>query len=418
MSVYDCKTHLGLASIYNRHGRAMSKLSFSDFNAPQMIGESAAMETLRNQIAAAARTSAKVLILGETGVGKEIAARQLHQQSAIRQKPFVAVNCSGLPETLLESELFGHTRGSFTGAYRDKPGFIRQASGGTLFLDELGEMSLRMQGVLLRFTETGEVQPVGSDAPTQHVKVRLITATNRDLREQIASGTFREDLFYRLNVIQLHVPPLRERQEDVPALLEHYLARAASTFGVPVPALTDDASQLLVAYAWPGNIRELRNVAERLTLRDAGRPLTADDLPTELRTGAPKMASATHSASATPTMPALVSQTPAAPAASERRSSGAAEELWHRMANGEDFWTVVHKAYKARELARHDLASLIDRGLQETRGSYRALLKVFHLPSSDYKRFHAFLYQQRCNLPVASYRRRVPRSPNGVPVTM
>jgi transcriptional regulator with GAF, ATPase, and Fis domain len=167
----------------------MSKLSFSDFNAPQMIGESAAMATLRVQITAAARTSAKVLILGETGVGKEIAARQLHDQSVYRMKPFVAVNCSGVPETLLESELFGHTRGSFTGAYRDKPGFIRQASGGTLFLDELGEMSLRMQGVLLRFTETGEVQPVGSDTPTQHVKVRLITATNRDLREQIAAGT-------------------------------------------------------------------------------------------------------------------------------------------------------------------------------------------------------------------------------------
>ena len=148
----------------------MSKLSFSDFTAPQMIGESAAMATLRVQIAAAARTSAKVLILGETGVGKEIAARQLHDQSVYRMKPFVAVNCSGVPETLLESELFGHTRGSFTGAYRDKPGFIRQASGGTLFLDELGEMSLRMQGVLLRFTETGEVQPVGADTPTQHVK--------------------------------------------------------------------------------------------------------------------------------------------------------------------------------------------------------------------------------------------------------
>src|SRR5262245_52479664 len=381
----------------------MTKLSFSDFTAPQMIGESAAMATLRVQIAAAARTSAKVLILGETGVGKEIAARQLHDQSVYRMKPFVAVNCSGVPETLLESELFGHTRGSFTGAYRDKPGFIRQASGGTLFLDELGEMSLRMQGVLLRFTETGEVQPVGSDMPTQHVKVRLITATNRDLREQIAASTFREDLYYRLNVIQIHVPPLRERNEDVLPLLRHYLERASATFAVPVPELTSEALQLLVAYAWPGNIRELRNVAERLALRDARRALTPDDLPLELRGGS----APTIGTPATTVSPSQDSPAPAQPPVSR-----AVDELWHRMANGEDFWTVVHTAYKARELARHDLASLIDRGLQETRGSYRALLKVFHLPSTDYKRFHAFLYQQRCNLPVASYRRRVPRAPS------
>ena len=389
----------------------MSKLSFSDFNAPQMIGESAAMATLRAQISAAARTSAKVLILGETGVGKEIAARQIHDQSIYRMKPFVAVNCSGVPETLLESELFGHTRGSFTGAYRDKPGFIRQASGGTLFLDELGEMSLRMQGVLLRFTETGEVQPVGADTPTQHVKVRLITATNRDLREQIEAGSFREDLYYRLNVIQLHVPPLRDRRDDVPLLMQHYLERAAATFNVAVPELTSDTSQLLVAYGWPGNIRELRNVAERLALRDARRPLMADDLPIELRgTSAPTIT--------TTVAPVPVSKSQDSPSPVHPPVSRAADELWHRMANGEDFWTVVHKAYKARELARQDLASLIDRGLQETRGSYRALLKVFHLPSSDYKRFHAFLYQQRCNLPVASYRRRVPRSPSGAPTTV
>jgi DNA-binding NtrC family response regulator len=385
----------------------MSNISFSDFSAPQMIGESAVMATLRSQIAAAARTSAKVMILGETGVGKEIAARQLHQQSVYRMKPFVAVNCSGVPETLLESELFGHMRGSFTGAYRDKPGFIRQASGGTLFLDELGEMSLRMQGVLLRFTETGEVQPVGADTPTQHVKVRLITATNRDLREQIASSTFREDLYYRLNVIQIHVPPLRARQDDVLPLLQHYLERAAATFSVPIPELTSDALQLLVAYGWPGNIRELRNVAERLALRDARRALTADDLPIELRGGSALTI-------ATPAQATSVTTPQESAADAQPPISRAADELWHRMANGEDFWTVVHKAYKARELARQDLASLIDRGLQETRGSYRALLKVFHLPSTDYKRFHAFLYQQRCNLPVASYRRRVPRAPTGI----
>jgi DNA-binding NtrC family response regulator len=188
--------------------------------------------------------------------------------------------------------------------------------------------------------------------------------------------------------------------------MQHYLERAAANFGVPFPELTSEAVQLLVSYGWPGNIRELRNVAERLALRDARRPLRADDLPIELRGG-----------SVSPV--ALPVVEPAGgvqelPAASVHPSiSRAADELWRRMANGEDFWSVVHKAYKARELARQDLASIIDRGLQETRGSYRALLKVFHLPSTDYKRFHAFLYQQRCNLPVAAYRRRVPRTTPG-----
>ena len=370
-----------------------------------LVGRSEAMRQIEADIDCAARSDAKVLVTGETGVGKEVVARLIHRRSARASSQLVTLNCAGLPDSLLESELFGHTRGSFTGAYRDKPGFIRQASGGTLFLDELGEMSLRMQGVLLRFTETGEVQPVGSDTPTQHVKVRLITATNRDLREQISAGAFREDLYYRLNVIQLHIPPLRERRDDVALLMQHYLERAAATFNVAVPELTDGAAQLLVAYGWPGNIRELRNVAERLALRDARRPLAADDLPIELRGGsAPKVATAA--------MPTTVTTTSDSPAPVHPPISRAADELWHRMANGEDFWTVVHKAYKARELARQDLASLIDRGLQETRGSYRALLKVFHLPSTDYKRFHAFLYQQRCNLPVASYRRRVPRAPS------
>src|SRR6188768_4565934 len=180
-------------------------------NLPLLLGESPAITSLRREIEAAARTDAKVLVLGETGSGKEVVARLIHEHSTRSARGFVAVNCSGIPETLLESELFGHTRGSFTGAYRDKPGFIRQASGGTLFLDELGEMSLRMQAVLLRFAETGEIQPIGSDSVTGRTDVRLITATNRDLRKQIEGGQFREDLYYRLNVIQIAVPPLRQR---------------------------------------------------------------------------------------------------------------------------------------------------------------------------------------------------------------
>jgi transcriptional regulator with PAS, ATPase and Fis domain len=176
-------------------------------NLPLLLGESAAILSLRREIEAAARTDAKVLVLGETGSGKEVVARLIHEQSARVARAFVAVNCSGIPETLLESELFGHTRGSFTGAYRDKPGLVRQADRGTLFLDELGEMSLRMQAVLLRFAETGEIQTIGVDGVTGRSDVRLITATNRNLRERIEAGVFREDLYFRLNIIQIHVPP-------------------------------------------------------------------------------------------------------------------------------------------------------------------------------------------------------------------
>ena len=193
-----------------------------------------------------------MLITGETGVGKEVVARLIHTQSARSRQPFMAVNCSGIPETLLASELFGHQRGSFTGAYRDKVGLIRQADRGTLFLDELGEMSLAMQAMLLRFSETGEIQTVGMDAPAGRADVRLITATNRDLREQIAAGEFREDLYYRLNVIHIRIPPLRERGHDVVLLFRHFLRKASEAHRLPPPDLTPDAEQLVLAYPWPG----------------------------------------------------------------------------------------------------------------------------------------------------------------------
>src|SRR6266545_4029995 len=368
-------------------------------DAPVLLGESSQMVALRSEIAAAARTDAKVLILGETGVGKEVVARLIHEQSSRRSRAFIAVNCSGIPETLLESELFGHTRGSFTGAVRDKLGLVRQADRGTLFLDELGEMSLRMQAVLLRFTETGEVQQVGADTPSGRTNVRLITATNRDLRQRIADGKFRDDLYYRLNVVQIQIPALRARGTDILLLFNHYLECAAATHGLRVPVLATDAAQALAAYAWPGNVRELRNITERLVLQDRPEPLTADDLPREVlgvRTVAAPAASMVRvkaGATAT-TSPATVNG-----------GSAIADRLIERMRLGEDFWTVVRQAFKARELTRADLMAIVDRGLRETRGSYRALLALFHLPATDYKRFHAFLYQQQCNLPVAPYRK-------------
>ena len=367
---------------------------------PQLLGESAAILSLRKEIEAAARTDAKVLVLGETGSGKEVVARLIHDQSSRMSRAFVAVNCSGIPETLLESELFGHTRGSFTGAYRDKPGLVRQADRGTLFLDELGEMSLRMQAVLLRFAETGEIQTIGVDGVTGRSDVRLITATNRNLRERIEAGVFREDLYFRLNIIQIHVPPLRERAEDVMLLLRHYLRRAAETHRLHCPDLTPDAEQLLIAYPWPGNVRELKNLAERLVVREWERPIAAEDLPSEIR----GWRETTSTAAGVAAVPGLSHEGLAATPRRPDRSSNTADRLWERLIAGESFWTVVHQPFKAHELTRDDLAALIHRGLEHTRGSYRALLGVFGLPPTDYKRFHAFLYQQNCNLPVGPYR--------------
>src|SRR6516164_7107665 len=189
----------------------------------ELIGRSPEIVSLQEEIERVARSDAKVLITGESGSGKEIVAQSIHLLSPRASMMFAPVNCAGLPETLLESELFGHVRGSFTGAYRDKPGKLEAAHNGTVFLDEIGEMTLRMQGLLLRFLETGELQKVGADGGGRQVNVRIIAATNRNLRDMLRDGTFREDLFYRLNVIHIVVPPLRDRREDIPALVEHFL---------------------------------------------------------------------------------------------------------------------------------------------------------------------------------------------------
>jgi DNA-binding NtrC family response regulator len=358
---------------------------------PVLLGESPVIDLLRADIQSAARTHAKVLITGETGVGKEVVARLIHNQSARSRQPFMAVNCSGIPETLLASELFGHSRGSFTGAYRDKVGLIRQADRGTLFLDELGEMSLAMQAMLLRFSETGEIQTVGVDAPAGRADVRLITATNRDLREQIAAGGFREDLYYRLNVIHIRIPPLRERGSDVVLLFRYFLRKASEAHHLPPPDLTPDAEQIVLSYSWPGNVRELRNVTERIALRDSNRPISPLDLPRELR-GAERVVAA-----AVPVAGEVVTL-------EQAHAPTVAQHLWDKLMSGGDFWEVVQRPFRAHEVTRAELAALIDRGLQETRGSYRALVRLFNLPASDYKRFHAFLYQQNCNLPVGPYR--------------
>jgi two-component system nitrogen regulation response regulator NtrX len=230
-----------------------------------IVGESVPMKALRQQIQLMAPTNGRVLIFGESGTGKELVARAIHAESLRREETFVEVNCAAIPEELIESELFGHRKGSIAIALEDKEGKFLKAHGGTLFLDEVGDMSLKTQAKVLRTLEEQSFTPVGGDEPVT-VNVRVIASTNKDLEEEISKGNFREDLFYRLNVIPFSVPPLRERKEDIPLLAEHFLKEFAGRYGRRPREITDDAVDALMRYSWPGNVRELRNVIERIVI--------------------------------------------------------------------------------------------------------------------------------------------------------
>ncbi|MGH9581055.1 MAG: sigma-54 dependent transcriptional regulator, partial [Terriglobales bacterium] len=230
-----------------------------------IVGESVPMKALRQQIAVMAPTNGRVLIYGESGTGKELVALAIHAQSPRKSALFVEVNCAAIPEDLIESELFGHRKGSFAGANDDKEGKFRKADGGTLFLDEVGDMSLKTQSKVLRTLDEQRFAPVGGEEAVT-VDARVIAATNKDLEEEISKGNFREDLFYRLNVIPFHVPPLRERTEDIPQLARHFLREFSSQYSRRSKEITDDAIEVLMRYAWPGNVRELRNVIERVVI--------------------------------------------------------------------------------------------------------------------------------------------------------
>jgi two-component system nitrogen regulation response regulator NtrX len=230
-----------------------------------IVGESIPMKALRQQIQLMAPTNGRVLIYGESGTGKELVAHAIHAQSQRKDETFVEVNCAAIPEDLIESELFGHQRGSFPGAVADKEGKFQKAHGGTLFLDEVGDMSLKTQSKVLRTLDEQRFAPVGSEEAVT-VDARLIASTNKDLEEEISRGNFREDLFYRLNVIPFSVPPLRERKEDVPLLARHFLKEFSAAYGRRPREITDDAIDTLMRYSWPGNIRELRNVIERIVI--------------------------------------------------------------------------------------------------------------------------------------------------------
>ncbi len=357
------------------------------YEAVKLIGESASMDRLREDVRSAARTDAKVLITGESGVGKEIVSRLVHAAGSRAAFPLVTVNCAAITETLLESELFGHSRGSFTGAYKDRTGVLEMAHRGTVFMDEIGETSPRMQSLLLRFLENGEIQRIGTTKANARVDVRVIAATNRDLLQGVLAKTFREDLYYRLNVIHMRVPPLRERVEDIPLLLEYFAGNFAREYSAPRLTFSHEARVLLMRHQWPGNVRELKNLVERLTVRHPSEaPIGPADLPQEIRRYV-----------------------------EESTSSGSprvsvAETLFRQIVDEhQSFWTVVYAPFMSRDLTRDNLRGLVGLGLQHTSGSYRELVELFHMAPSDYKRFLNFLRKHQCHMPFQQFRATTPR---------
>lgn len=346
---------------------------------PQLVGRSSAVQTIEQDIACAARSDAKVLITGESGVGKEVVARLIHRGGNRRGTPLVSVNCAGVPDTLLASELFGHVRGSFTDAHRDRRGWLEQANGGTILLDEVGEMSLAMQAMLLRFLDNGEIQPVGSNHQARPVDVRVIGATNRRLIDRVKQGEFREDLFYRLNVIHIDIPPLRERREDIPLLMEYFLRHYGAANSVEPPVLSDEASKVLVEFDWSGNIRQLRNVAERLVVGLNGRrEATPVDLPREVLAAWPSG----H----------------ASEAALEREKARPAKLFEQMVQEGQTFWTAVVEPFMARDLTRSDVRAVVARGAELVGDDQKALATLFNVGGADVRRFTSFLRKYQCQL--------------------
>jgi DNA-binding NtrC family response regulator len=349
-----------------------------------MLGVSAAIRAVEEEIDHAARSGAKVLITGESGVGKEVVTRLIHDRSLRRSAPLVTINCAGIPDSLLESEMFGHVRGSFTDAHRDKIGYLERAHGGTIFMDEIGEMSLRMQALLLRFLETGEIQRVGSDRRVPSLDVRVIAATHRRLIDLVSEKAFREDLYYRLNVIHINVPALRDRREDVYILLKYFMQQFSEAHRITAPEFTPEAIEHLTRYRWPGNVRELRNVAERLTLRCRTGVVGVEDLPREILTEA--RAASQPAAAAAPAVPAPT-------ALVERMISG-----------GSSFWSAVYEPFMARDLTRRDIREIVRIGLEQTRGNYKLLVTTFNMPATDYKKFLNFLRKYQCHVPFQAFR--------------
>ena len=264
-----------------RENRALKAAAGAETDVPELLGKSAAIQRVFRLIGKVADYRTTVLIQGESGTGKELVARALHRQSPRRDKPFVAINCGAIPDTLMESEMFGHKRGAFTDAHADKPGIFQEAHGGSLFLDEIGELTMPLQVKLLRVLQESVVRPVGANKDLT-VDVRVIAASVRDLAKEVSEGRFREDLFYRLNVLQIVVPPLRERVEDISLLIDHFIARNNDRLGTHIRGIDARAKKMLLDYAWPGNVRELENLIERAVVLTEGDVLMPEDIPDRL----------------------------------------------------------------------------------------------------------------------------------------
>ncbi len=323
-----------------------------------MIGKSELMERLREKVRTAARVLGSVLVTGETGTGKELVARAIHDHSDRSGGRFVAVDCGALPDELIESELFGHRRGAFTTALADKPGLFEEANGGTLFLDEIANTSRRFQAKLLRVLQDRQLRRLG-DVVSRKLDIRVIAATNCDLSLMVRKAEFREDLYYRLNVFPILVPPLRQRLDDVPLLVEHLL-RGRKT-------MTEGGIKKLTGYSYPGNIRELENIVESAIYSAAGPVIQAEDIP----------------------LP-------------HHGNNGWPEE---ELVIG-NFWDAIATPFSERLITRTQVEHVIRRGLEQTHGSYRKLLPLFQIPESDYKRFMDFLRRNHCNPDFRQFRKK------------
>jgi DNA-binding NtrC family response regulator len=333
----------------------------------ELAGTSDAVVDLRLEIQRVARADADVLITGETGSGKEVVARQIHAASARADRAFVAVNCATLSDTDLEAELFGRVPGSAGAPRRRKPGKLETADGETIFLGEIGRMTLRMQGLLLRFLETGEIPNAGGTGRAGPVNVRIITATSSNLRDLITSGQFRENLFYRLNVIDLLVPALRSRKQDLPALVEHFLCRMCPPNR---RGITPEAMAALVAYSWPGNVSQLQNVVREIVLRVRSETIGIEDIPSDICAGT------------------------------------SADDLYRRIvAEHQSFWATVYPLFMKGEITRDRVREIVSRGLQDARGNYKIVARMFNMEArSEYLKFLSFLRNHRCQPSFREFR--------------
>ncbi|MEM7245258.1 MAG: sigma 54-interacting transcriptional regulator [Acidobacteriota bacterium] len=354
----------------------------------ELLGASPAMAEVFELLERVAGSEVPVLIEGESGTGKELVAHALHARSRRSEGPFVAVDCGSLPESLIESELFGHRKGAFTGADRDRVGLFEQAKGGTLLLDEIAGTSPALQAKLLRALQEKEIRRVGENE-SRSVDVRVLAACNRRLADEVAAGRFREDLYYRLDVVAVRLPPLRDRAQDIPQLSRHFLREAADREKKEVEDFSPNALSLLCRHRWPGNVRELRNVVERAVVLASGERVESGDLPPSVVGRGPERAMASGEAE------------PAAAEAGNSVESGLFERI---VGGGEDFWAVVHEPFRAHDLTRDDIRALVSRALAETAGSYKEATRLLGIEERRYKKFMDFLRQNRCHVDFRPFR--------------